>query len=141
LRPGPGILHEISNHLPGKAKKHLLHLQVESKTLSEYFKNLSGDIWEFLPTCARAIQSRFERDARVREAAYQRLEKGATPSEKVNFSLLLRRTDLSIDRLRTWCQKELQLQKPVEHLPDFALDIFSGRFRPVGHVLLEILTS
>jgi hypothetical protein len=31
LQPVPGILHEISNHLPGKATKPLLHLQVESK--------------------------------------------------------------------------------------------------------------
>jgi len=30
---------------------------------------------------------------------------------------------------------------PGEHLPEFGLEIFSGRIRPIGHVLLELLTS
>ncbi|MDA0739631.1 MAG: hypothetical protein O2999_02380 [Nitrospirae bacterium] len=109
--------------------------------LDEIFPKLRGDIWEFLPTSTRAIQLRFERDASIRKAAYQRLDEGATPSEKVNFPQLLRRTETSIDKLRTWCQKELQIQNSLEDFPEFALDIYSGSTRPVGHILLEILTG
>ena len=109
--------------------------------LGQVLRKLTGNIWEFLPSCVRPILSRFERDTQVRNEAFERLEAIATPAEKANLPLLLRRTDTRVDRLRTWCGEEFRHQTSGEHLPDLALEIFSGRIRPVSHVLLELLTS
>ena len=102
---------------------------------------LSANIWEFLPSCAKAILGRFDRDAQVREMTFQRLEAGASGAEKGNLPVLLRRTDTRIDRLMAWCREEYRRQISGAHLPDFALDIFTGGVRPVGHVLLELLSG
>jgi hypothetical protein len=127
------------------AKIHLLCRSVMAKEfakqLGQILARLTGNIWEFLPSCARPILSRFERDLQVREEAFQRLETDATAAEKANLSLLLHRTDTRVDRLGTWCREEFRRQTSGEHLPEFALEIFSGRIRPIGHVLLELLTS
>ena len=77
----------------------------------------------------------------MREMTFQRLEAGASGAEKGNLPVLLRRTDTRIDRLMAWCREEYRRQISGAHLPDFALDIFTGGVRPVGHVLLELLSG
>ena len=109
--------------------------------LSVLLPELSGNIWEFLPSSVRAIVSRLHRDAEAREDLFLHLDNNPTFAEKCNFPLLICRTDTRVDRLRIWCREELHRQTSGEHLPDVALDIFSGRIRSVGHILLEILTS
>lgn len=107
--------------------------------LGRFLPKFNGNIWEFLPTCSRAFLDRFERDTQVREEAFKRLEKNANAAEKVNLSLLLRQTDTHVNRLREWCQKEIHSQLHQKQFPEFAIDIFSGNMRPVGHVLNELL--
>ena len=48
--------------------------------------HLQGDVWEFLPSCSRAVATRFERDAQVRELALSRLEAQPTSAEKNELS-------------------------------------------------------
>lgn len=101
--------------------------------------SLTGDIWDFLPLCARAIERRFEGDEAVRDLAFDRLESNPAPTEKMVFFSMLHRTDIRIDRLRTLCSTELSRQQSCELLADTALDITTGIHRPVAHVLLDIL--
>jgi hypothetical protein len=103
---------------------------------------LTGDIWDFLPSCVRAFGFRFERDADLRELAFKRLEGGnASPPEKANFPQFLRRSDRQVDRLLDWCRAELGRQNSGEHLPESALDLFSGQVRPIAHLLLNLLNG
>jgi len=108
--------------------------------LSRSLPKFKGNIWEFLPLCSRAILTRFERDAQLREESFKRLETNSAPAEKVSIPLLLRQTDTRVDRLRDWCREELDRQLYYKQLPDFAIDIFSGHIRPIGQVLIELLT-
>jgi hypothetical protein len=61
--------------------------------------------------------------------------------EKVNFSQFLRHTDNRLNRLRTWAHAELEKQHNGKQLPESALDIFTGRIRPVAHILMELLSD
>jgi len=107
--------------------------------LGNALSKLTGDIWEFLPTCVRAVRSRFERDASVRNLAFERLTGSATPAEKANFPQFLRWSDTRVERLLTWCQGEYDQQIDREQLPDLALDVSSGTVRSVAHLLLELI--
>lgn len=109
--------------------------------LGSVLRKLTGEIWDFLPTCTRAIESRFKRDEKVRDAAFLRLEAGATPVEKCNLAQLLRRSDNRLDRLRTWARAELVRQHSGKQLPDSALDIYTGRIRPVAEVLMDLVLN
>jgi hypothetical protein len=100
---------------------------------------LTGDIWDFLPTCTHAFEARFRLDCDTRELAFTRLEATAAPAEKCNLAQLLRRTDTQLDRLRAWARAELANQHGGRRLPDSALDIFTGRIRPIADVLQELI--
>ena len=106
-------------------------------SVSETMAKLKGDIWEFLPTCSRAIASRFARDKQVREIAFHRLETQPSSSEKMNFSFFLLQTNEQPERLRTWMRSEIQRQSKGTRIADIALDLSTGTVRSVGHVLLE----
>jgi hypothetical protein len=110
-------------------------------TLGNVLRNLTGEIWDFLPTCARALESRFKLDQVARGIAFCRLETNATAEEKVNFPQFLRHTDNRLDRLRTWARAELANQHNGKQLPECALDIFTGRIRPVAHILMDLLSD
>lgn len=109
--------------------------------LGSVLRKLTGEIWDFLPTCTRAMEARFKRDSNARESAFVRLDAGATPAEKCNFSQLLHRSDNRLDRLRTWARSELVRQHSGYQLPDSALDIFTGRIRPIAGVLNDLVLS
>ena len=100
---------------------------------------LQGDVWEFLPSCSRAVAARFERDSQVREFALSRLEAQPTSSEKLNFPSFLLQTNEQPERLYTWMRSEIKRQSEGNHLADIALDLSTGTVRSVGHVLLEYL--
>lgn len=106
-------------------------------SVSETMPKLKGDVWEFLPTCSRAIASRFARDEQVREIAFHRLETQPSSSEKMNFSFLLLQTNEQPERLRTWMRSEIRRQSNGARLADIALDLSTGTVRSVCHVLLE----
>ena len=106
-------------------------------SVSETMATLKGEIWEFLPTCSRAIASRFTRDEQVREIAFQRLETQPSSSEKMNFSFFLIQANEQPERLRTWMRSEIRRQSNGTRLADIALDLSTGTVRSVGHVLLE----
>jgi hypothetical protein len=109
--------------------------------LGKVLANLTGSIWDFLPTCGRALESRFKLDGEARNLAIYRLEAGATAEEKTNFPQFLRHTDNRLSRLQTWASAELEKQHSGKHLPESALDIFTGRVRPVAHILMELLSK
>jgi hypothetical protein len=109
------------------------------ETLGRGLRTLTGNIWDFLPLCVRAVQKRFEADGTVKDLAFSRLESSPTPSEMLVFSSMLQRTDSRIQRLRAICSSELSRQRSSKQLPDLALDITAGVVRPVAHVLLDIL--
>jgi hypothetical protein len=109
--------------------------------LSLGLTTLTGDLWEFLPSCVPPIISRLQRDVHAREELFRHLENNPSVTDKVNFPLFLRRTDTQLERLRTWCRKEFRQQISGEHVPESALEISSGRIRPVAHIALELLTS
>ena len=109
--------------------------------LGSVLRNLTGRIWDFLPTCARALESRFKLDQEAREIAFCRLETNATAEEKVNIPQFLRHTDNRLDRLQTWARAELANQHNGKQLPECALDIFTGRICPVAHILMELLSD
>ena len=106
-------------------------------SISETMTKVKGDIWEFLPSCSRAVAARFARDAHVRELAFGRLETQPTSSEKINFSSFLLQTNEESERLQTWMRAEIQRQSKGTHLADVALDLSTGTVRSVCHVLLE----
>jgi hypothetical protein len=147
--PDSEVLKKISENQTGKslllpAQYCLLSLYAQPEGFIEWLASMlskmTGDIWEFLPSCVLPILARFSRDVEVREKAFHRLETNPSPVEKVNFSLILQRTAADTGRLRAWCGKEYEHQTSRERLPEFAMDMFSGRIRPIGHILLEILT-
>ena len=107
--------------------------------LSEILAEFQGDIWEFLPSCSRAIAARFERDTQVRELALSRLEAQPTSSEKINFPSFLLQTNEPPERLHAWMRSEIKRQFEGNRLADIALDLSTGTVRSVGHVLLEHL--
>ena len=103
---------------------------------------LRGDIWEFLPSCSRAVAARFARDQQVRELAFSSLETQPTSFEKMNFpSFLLGTYDQPEERLRAWIRSEIKRQSEGDHLAEVALDLSTGTVRSVGHVLMEHLMA
>ena len=123
-----------------------VHLAAASFTPDKFMAGLSnvmggikGDIWEFLPSCLRAVTARFARDEQVRELAFGRLETQPTSSEKMNFPSFLLQTNDQPDRLRSWMQAEIQRQYEGTRLAEVALDFSTGTVRSVCHVLLEHL--
>lgn len=100
---------------------------------------LRGDIWEFLPSCARAITARFARDQEVRDLALIRLETQATSSEKMNLPAFLLETDEHPERLRNWMRSEIKRQTEGTHLAEIALNLSTGMVQSVSHGLLEHL--
>ena len=107
--------------------------------LSITMSQLQGDIWEFLPSCSRAVAVRFERDAQVREIALSRLEAQPTSAEKINYPSFLLQTNEQSERLHAWMRSEIKRQSEGNRLADIALDLSTGTVRSVGHVLLEHL--
>lgn len=107
--------------------------------LSSTMERLEGNIWEFLPSCSRAITAHFARDAQVRELAFGRLETQPTNSERMNFPSFLLQTNEQPERLRTWIRSEIERQSTGTRLADIALDLSTGTVRSVCHVLLEHL--
>ena len=101
--------------------------------------HLQGDIWEFLPSCSRAVAARFERDTQVRELALSRLEAQPTSAEKMNYPSFLLQTNEQSERLHAWMRSEIKRQSEGRRLADVALDLSTGTVRSVGHVLLEHL--
>ena len=100
-----------------------------------------GDIWEFPPSCSRAVATRFVRDKQVRELAFSRLETQPTSFEKMNFPSFLLQNDDQPERLRTWIRYEIKRQSEGKHLAEIALDLSTGTVRSVSHVLLEHLMA
>ena len=124
------------------------HLLVANTSPSEFVTDVSttmakfcGDIWEFLPSCSRAVATRFVHDNHVREIAYSRLETQPTSFEKMNFPYFLLKTDEQPERLRTWIRSEIKHQSEGAHLAEVALDLSTGTVRSVCHVLLEHLMA
>ena len=107
--------------------------------ISTRMAKLRGDIWEFLPSCSRAVAARFARDEQVRELAFSRLETQPTSFEKVNFPSFLLGTYDQPERLRAWIRSEIKHQSEGNHLAEVALDLSTGTVRSVGHVLMEHL--
>ena len=107
--------------------------------LSGTMPGLQGDIWEFLPSCSRAVAARFERDAEVRELALSRLEAQPTSTEKMNYPSFLLQTNEQSERLHAWMRAEIKRQSEGNRLAEIALDLSTGTVRSVGHVLLERL--
>ena len=107
--------------------------------ISNTMGRLKGDIWEFLPSCSRAVTARFARDAQVRELAFTRLEAEPTSSEKMNFPYFLLQTNEQPERLQDWMRGEIQRQSGGTRLAEIALDVSTGTVRSVCHVLLEHL--
>ena len=103
--------------------------------------NLRGTIWEFLPSCSRAVTARFARDEQVRELAFRCLETQPTSFEKMNFPSFLLVVDDQPERLRTWMRSEIKHQSEGVRLAEVALDLSTGTVRSVGHVLMEHLMA
>ena len=124
------------------------HLLAASSPPDEFVTKVStimakcrGGIWEFLPSCSRAVVARFTRDEQVRELAFRCLENQPTSFEKMNFPSFLLVVDDQPERLRTWMRSELKRQSEGVRLAEVALDISTGTFRSVGHVLMEHLMA
>ncbi|MDE0400586.1 MAG: NACHT domain-containing protein [Candidatus Poribacteria bacterium] len=109
--------------------------------VSTIMAKFRGDIWEFLPSCSRAVAARFARDKQVRELAFCRLETQPTNFEKINFPSFLLQNDDQPERLRTWIRSEIKRQSEGKHLAEVALDLSTGTVRSVSHVLLEHLMA
>ena len=109
--------------------------------VSTIMAKFRGDIWEFPPSCSRAVATRFVRDKQVRELAFSRLEAQPTSFEKVNFPCFLLQNDDQPERLRTWIRSEIKRQSEGKHLAEIALDLSTGTVRSVSHVLLEHLMA
>ena len=103
--------------------------------------NLRGDIWDFLPSCSRAIASRFARDNKVREFAFNRLETQPTSFEKLNYPFFLLETYEQPGRLRIWMRSEISAQSEGVGLAEVALDLTTGSVRSVCHGLIEHLMA
>ena len=127
------------------AQFHLLAASAHSDDfvakVSTAMAKLRGDIWEFLPSCSRAVTARFTRDKKVRDLAFSRLETQPTSSEKMNFPYFLLETDEQPERLRNWMRSEIKHQSEDVHLAEVALDLSTGMVRSVAHVLLEHLIA
>jgi len=139
------IRDDQSQHLMTPAQVYLFSCDMAPShfvnLLGKVLENLTGSIWDFLPTCTRALESRFKLDPIARENAFCRLEANATAEEKVNIPQFLRRTDNRQDRLHTWARAELANQHDGKKLPESALDIYTGRIRPVAHILMDLLSD
>ena len=109
--------------------------------VSTIMAKFRGDIWEFPPSCSRAVAAQFARDKQVRELAFGRLETQPTSFEKMNFPSFLFQNDDQPERLRTWIRSEIKRQSEGKHLAEVALDLSTGTVRSVSHVLLEHLTA
>ena len=109
--------------------------------VSTIMAKFRGDIWEFLPSCSRAVAARFARDKQVRELAFCRLETQPTSFDKMNFPSFLLQNDDQPERLRTWIRSEIKRQSEGKHLAEVALDLSTGTVRSVSHVLLEHLMA
>ena len=109
--------------------------------VSTIMAKFRGDIWEFPPSCSRAVATRFVRDKQVRELAFSRLETQPTSFEKMNFPSFLLQNDDQPERLRTWIRSEIKRQSEGKHLAEIALDLSTGTVRSVSHVLLEHLMA
>ena len=127
------------------AQFHLLAARVPSDEfmakVSIAMAKLRGDIWEFLPSCSRAVTARFTRDKKVRELAFSRLETQPTSTEKMNFPSFLLETNEQPERLRNWMRSEIKRQSEGTHLAEVALDLSTGMVRSVSHALLEHLIA
>lgn len=139
------IRKDRSGKLMTPARVYLLSREMDSSyfvnILGKVVKGLNGSIWDFLPTCTRALESRFKLDHVARDHAFCRLETGANAEEKVNIPQFLRHTDNRLDRLQIWARAELAKQHNGKQLPECALDIFTGRIRPVAHILIDMLSD
>ncbi len=109
--------------------------------VSTIMAKFRGNIWEFLPSCSRAVAARFARDKQVQELAFRRLETQPTSFEKMNFPSFLLENDDQPERLRTWMRSEIKRQSKGKHLAEVALDLSTGTVRSVSHVLLEHLMA
>ena len=109
--------------------------------VSTIMAKFRGNIWEFLPSCSRAVAARFARDKQVRELAFGRLEAQPTSFEKMNFPCFLLENDDQPERLRTWIRSEIKRQSEGKYLAEIALDLSTGTVRSVSHVLLEHLMA
>lgn len=149
--PESGPLQEFA--LTGRPQQGLLlparvHLLARFAPPDEFLTRLSaglsmfkGDIWDFAPSCMRALVTRLENDGTAVAAAVERLEDAPTPDEKANLPVLLQRGGRSSERLTVWCRDELARQYAGDTLDEYAFDISSGRFRSIGHILLELLAA
>ena len=109
--------------------------------VSTIMAKFHGDIWEFPPSCSRAVATRFVRDKQVRELAFSRLETQPISFEKMNFPSFLLQNDDQPERLRTWIRSEIKRQSEGKNLAEIALDLSTGTVRSVSHVLLEHLMA
>ena len=109
--------------------------------VSTIMAKFRGNIWEFLPSCSRAVAARFARDKQVRELAFGRLEAQPTSFEKMNFPTFLLQNDDQQERLRIWIRSEIKRQSEGKHFAEVALDLSTGTVRSVSHVLLEHLMA
>jgi len=127
--------------LPAQCQLAALSLSPEEFVafVSRVISKCQGSIWEFLPSCIRALTPRFERDTQVRELAFRRLETQSSSADKVNLPLFLRKTNEQPERLQDWMRSEIKRQSAGEHVADVALDLSTGTVCSVSHVLLDRL--
>ena len=110
-------------------------------TVSTELAMLRGDIWEFPRSCSRAVAVRFARDKQVRELAFARLEAQPTSIEKINFPSFLLENDDQPERLRNWIRSEIKQQSESEVVAEIAINLSTGTFQSVGHVLSDHLVA
>ncbi|MYB59921.1 MAG: NACHT domain-containing protein [Gemmatimonadetes bacterium] len=127
------------------AKLHLLAASTPPNEFLEkscsIIETLSGDIWDFVPVCSRAVASRFEHDNLVRELAIDRLCSHPSSFEKVNLPSFLLVTEENQERLRAWMCSEINQQSECNQVAEVALDLATESVRPVCYVLMENLIT
>ena len=88
---------------------------------------------------ARALIGRIQRDEAVENAVVGRLLATPTPSEVASLTGLVAKSRGMSDQFRKWCWDELERQLSPNNIPTGGIDILSGSWRPVSHVLLDLL--
>lgn len=122
---------------------HLICDQLGSERFAEVsidtIANLSGSAWKLHAHCAPPIVRRLRHDSEAGDRYLEHLLGSPTPNTKASLPGLLVAAHGLTEKLRSWCDAELEGQCRRQGIAQHGVDLSAGSVRSVGHVLIGLL--
>ena len=106
-----------------------------------FVENGADSIWHFLSYCVDPIVERIQSNPKIVASLMSCLKGDCSGNAKARIPRLLAIANFMTEDLCAWCEEEYRRQSIRETLPEFGMDLFTGKMRPVAHTLLDVLVS